>query len=116
MQSPDYKPNRQEIIKACDRQIADLEGKMRHRNSPYKLLQIKREIKELQEIKRNCMMSLAVFGETTEPAETTCDICGKKIVGIENFVNAGDKVVCSEKCRQTAEAEFTHWQNTGIKK
>lgn len=85
MQSPDYKPNKQEIIKACDRQIADLEGKMRHRNSPYKLLQIKREIKELQEIKRNCMMSLAVFGETTEPAETTCDICGKKIVGIENF-------------------------------
>ncbi len=64
MQSPDYKPSKQEIIEACDRQIADLEGKMRHRNSPYKLLQIKRDIKELQEIKRNRMMSLAVFGES----------------------------------------------------
>ena len=33
---------------------------------------------------------------------TTCDICGKEIIGIENFINAGDKVVCSENCKQTA--------------
>ena len=32
--------------------------------------------------------------------KTTCDICGKKIIGVENFINAGDKVVCSEKCKQ----------------
>ena len=25
---------------------------------------------------------------------TTCDICGKTIIGVENFINAGDKVVC----------------------
>lgn len=28
-----------------------------------------------------------------------CDVCGKKIVGIKNMVNAGDKVVCSENCK-----------------
>lgn len=43
--------------------------------------------------------------------ETTCDICGKHIVGIENFIDAGDKVVCSEQCLQKAIGEFTHWQN-----
>ena len=44
--------------------------------------------------------------------KTTCDICGKEIIGIENFVDAGDKVVCSQKCLETAIAEFYHWQNT----
>lgn len=43
---------------------------------------------------------------------TTCDICGKTIIGIENFVNAGDKVVCSEDCKQTAIGQFRHWENT----
>ena len=43
---------------------------------------------------------------------TTCDICGKEIIGIENFIDAGDKVVCSENCKQTAIAEFRHWQET----
>ena len=33
---------------------------------------------------------------------TTCDICGKTIVGVENFINAGDKVVSSEECKQKA--------------
>ena len=33
---------------------------------------------------------------------TTCDICGKEIIGVENFINAGDKVVCSEECKQKA--------------
>ena len=42
----------------------------------------------------------------------TCDICGKTIIGIENFVNAGDKVVCSEDCKQTAIGQFRHWENT----
>lgn len=44
--------------------------------------------------------------------ETTCDICGKEIIGIDNFIDAGDKVVCSKKCLETAIAEFYHWQNT----
>lgn len=43
---------------------------------------------------------------------TTCDICGKTIIGIENFVNVGDKVVCSEDCKQTAIGQFRHWENT----
>lgn len=30
--------------------------------------------------------------------QTNCDICGKEITGVENFINAGDKVVCSEEC------------------
>jgi hypothetical protein len=34
--------------------------------------------------------------------KTTCDICGKEIIGVENFINAGDKVVCSEECKQKA--------------
>ena len=37
---------------------------------------------------------------------TTCDICGKEIIGIENFINAGDKVVCSEKCLQQAIGDY----------
>lgn len=36
----------------------------------------------------------------------TCDVCGKEIVGVENFVNAGDKVVCSDKCKQEAVSKF----------
>lgn len=43
---------------------------------------------------------------------TTCDICGKTIIGVENFINAGDKVVCSEDCKQTAIGQFRHWQET----
>lgn len=46
---------------------------------------------------------------------TTCDICGKEIVGIQNFVNAGDKVVCSNECLQKAIGEFRHWENTESK-
>lgn len=37
---------------------------------------------------------------------TTCDICGKEIVGIENFINAGDKVVCSEECLHQAIGDY----------
>lgn len=51
----------------------------------------------------------------SEKFETTCDICGKLIVGIENFIDAGDKVVCSNKCLEKAIGEFTHWQNTESK-
>ena len=36
----------------------------------------------------------------------TCDICGKIIIGVENFIDAGDKVVCSEECKQKAIGEF----------
>lgn len=36
----------------------------------------------------------------------TCDVCGKEISGIENFINAGDKVVCSEYCKQKAVAQW----------
>lgn len=43
---------------------------------------------------------------------TTCDICGKTIISVENFINAGDKVVCSEDCKQTAIGQFRHWQET----
>lgn len=43
---------------------------------------------------------------------TTCDICGKTIIGVENFIDAGDKVVCSENCKQTAIGQFRHWQET----
>ena len=31
-----------------------------------------------------------------------CIFCDKEIIGIENFIDAGDKVVCSENCKQTA--------------
>ena len=56
------------------------------------------------------------YGEKNEEKSldemiTTCDICGKTIIGIENFVNAGDKVVCSEDCKQTAIGQFRHWEN-----
>lgn len=34
--------------------------------------------------------------------QTNCDVCGKEIVGIENFINAGDKVVCSDECMREA--------------
>lgn len=57
------------------------------------------------------------YGEKNEEKSldemiTTYDICGKTIIGIENFVNAGDKVVCSEDCKQTAIGQFRHWENT----
>ena len=57
------------------------------------------------------------YGEKNEEKSldemiTTCDICGNTIIGIENFVNAGDKVVCSEDCKQTAIGQFRHWENT----
>ena len=56
------------------------------------------------------------YGEKNEEKSldemiATCDICGKTIIGIENFVNAGDKVVCSEDCKQTAIGQFRHWEN-----
>ena len=37
---------------------------------------------------------------------TTCDICGKTIVGVENFIDTGDKVVCSEECKQKAIGDY----------
>lgn len=43
---------------------------------------------------------------------TTCDVCGKTIVGVNNFINAGDKVVCSDDCLHKAIGEFRHWENT----
>ena len=57
------------------------------------------------------------YGEKNEEKSldemiTTCDICGKTIIGVENFINAGDKVVCSEDCKQTAIGQFRHWQET----
>ena len=57
------------------------------------------------------------YGEKNEEKSldemiTTCDICGKTIIGINNFINAGDKVVCSEDCKQTAIGQFRHWENT----
>lgn len=45
---------------------------------------------------------------------TTCDICGKTIIGVKNFINAGDKVVCSEDCKQAAIGQFRHWQETKL--
>lgn len=54
-----------------------------------------------------------VISSISKERETICDICGRRIVGIENFINAGDKVVCSEKCLETAKAEFTSWLNKG---
>lgn len=54
-------------------------------------------------------------GETVpEILETTCDICGKPIVGIENFIDAGDKVVCSNECLEKAIGEFTYWRNSDV--
>ena len=57
------------------------------------------------------------YGEKNEKKSldemiTTCDICGKTIIGINNFINAGDKVVCSEECLHKAIGEFRHWENT----
>lgn len=57
------------------------------------------------------------YGEKNEEKSldemiTTCDICGKTIIGINNFINAGDKVVCSEECLYKAIGEFRHWENT----
>ncbi|MBP5698104.1 MAG: hypothetical protein J6W96_01075, partial [Alphaproteobacteria bacterium] len=44
--------------------------------------------------------------------QTNCDVCGKEISGIENFINAGDKVVCFEECLYEAIGQFRHWENT----
>lgn len=57
------------------------------------------------------------YGEKNEEKSldemiTTCDVCGNIIVGINNFINAGDKVVCSEECLHKAIGEFRHWENT----
>ena len=57
------------------------------------------------------------YGEKNEEKSldemiTTCDICGKTIIGINNFINAGDKVVCSDDCLHKAIGEFRHWENT----
>lgn len=51
------------------------------------------------------------YGEKNEEKSldemiTTCDICGKTIISVENFINAGDMVVCSEECKQKAIGEF----------
>ena len=46
------------------------------------------------------------LGYDPKQAINTCDICGKTIIGVENFINAGDKVVCSEECKQKAIGEF----------
>jgi hypothetical protein len=54
-----------------------------------------------------CYWILKVGGKMTNDCyglirdfyKTTCDICGKEIIGVENFINAGDKVVCSEECK-----------------
>lgn len=50
--------------------------------------------------------------ELEGPLVTRCDMCGATITGIENFIDAGDKVVCSQRCLNRAIGEFTHWQNT----
>ena len=56
------------------------------------------------------------YGEKKEKSYdemiTTCDICGKTIVGVNNFINAGDKIVCSDDCLHKAIGEFRHWENT----
>ena len=38
--------------------------------------------------------------------QTNCDVCGKKIVGVNHFINAGDKIVCSDDCKQKASAQW----------
>ena len=67
--------------------------------------------------KSNIVNLRVKYGEKNEEKSldemiTTCDICGKTIIGVENFINAGDKVVCSENCKQTAIGQFRHWQET----
>jgi len=37
---------------------------------------------------------------------TTCDVCGKIIVGANHFINAGDKIVCSDDCLQKASSQW----------
>jgi hypothetical protein len=48
------------------------------------------------------------LGDEYDPKQAinTCDICGKIIIGVDNFINAGDMVVCSEECKQKAIGEF----------
>ena len=38
--------------------------------------------------------------------QTNCDVCGKKIVGINHFINAGDKIVCSDDCLHKASSQW----------
>ena len=37
---------------------------------------------------------------------TTCDVCGKIIVGADHFINAGDKIVCSDDCLHKASSQW----------
>ena len=46
------------------------------------------------------------LGYYPKRAISTCDICGKVIIGVDNFINAGDMVVCSEECKQKAIGKF----------
>ena len=62
--------------------------------------------------KEKVMLDKAYNDKISNKMTTTCDICGKTIIGVENFINAGDKVVCSEDCKQTAIGQFRHWQET----
>lgn len=68
--------------------------------------------KELRDIARKALKKIKEQPNTKQEMKTTCDICGKEIIGIDNFIDAGDKVVCSKKCLETAISEFYHWQNT----
>lgn len=38
--------------------------------------------------------------------QTNCDICGKTIIGANHFINAGDKIVCSDDCKQKASSQW----------
>lgn len=49
---------------------------------------------------------LTITTKEEKMIKTTCDICGKVIVGVDNFINAGDMVVCSEECKQKAIGKF----------
>lgn len=48
---------------------------------------------------------------TLQELKTTCGVCGKEIVGIDNFIDAGDDVVCSQECLRIAIGRFERWQN-----
>lgn len=38
--------------------------------------------------------------------QTNCDICGKTIIGVNHFINAGDKIVCSDDCLHKASSQW----------
>ena len=46
------------------------------------------------------------LGYVPKQTINTCDICGKVIIGVDNFINADDMVVCSEECKQKAIGKF----------